>query len=649
MAATAASKPKTDERLGKITSLGPTEPWHAALLLPTEWRDYREPVSVAGQLRAHTEQLVTGVMAYDAESGFTSGKGVPRLRGTIQLDDDSFVGFTLFGDHRDLAARLVAGTAVAVHGETVEINERWYVNSAELIREEWIGEVCPVYPGKPRVIRPETVRERVQPLVAEYSEHAAERLLEGVEGFGSTDRVLELAGAAATSLGKIIRQAHEPVSPEQGDAAQRVIERLAAMRAVATAAATQPCEESATAFDIDFARVRARVEALPLTLTREQRQAAYEIQCDLQSAKPMRRILSGDVGTGKTVVYALAVAACVDHGGRVAILAPTLPLAEQIHAEITGWWPDIDAQLLSGGAGKGEINAAVVVGTTALLHHKKLNRPDLVVVDEQQRFSRAQREKLSAGGGHLLEASATCIPRSMALVRYGAVAVSKLTEDHTQKKLRTRLWEPNERADLMKSVQATTDKGGQVLVVYPEKEGEGRTSATSAFEMWQQQFADRVVLAHAELTDEEKHGAIEALREGTADILVATTVVEVGISLPALRHVVVIEPQRLGLTQLHQLRGRAARQGGTGYFSMYAREPVKDKACKRLDVLLETTDGFQIAERDLELRGYGSLRGDADRQSGSDELLFGRPVRLDDLDEAAAWYAKVDQAVAVTN
>jgi ATP-dependent DNA helicase RecG len=645
MAAKSNTQAKVDERLGKVTQLGPTDAWHAALLLPTEWRDYREPVSTADALLANTGQLVTGVMAYDADTGWT-GKGVPRLRGTIQLDDDAFVGFTLFGDQRELAARLVAGTAIAVHGELVRVNDRWYINSAEVISEEWIGEICPIYPGKTRVIRPETVRERVRPLVAECAAEAASRLLEGLEGFGAIERVLELAGAQGEPLAKIIRQAHEPVSPQEGGAAQRVIERLAAMQAVATAAATQPTEYTATALSIDFATVRSRVDALPIELTREQRQAAYEIQCDLQSAKPMRRILTGDVGTGKTVVYALAVAACVDHGARVAILAPTLPLAEQIHAEITYWWPDLDAQLLAGRAGKGEIESSLVIGTTALLHHKTMNRPDFVVVDEQQRFSRAQREQLAAGGGHLLEASATCIPRSMALVRYGAVAVSKLTKDHTNKKLRTRLWEPDERSRLMEAVQATIDKGGQVLVVYPEKTGGSRTSATDAFEMWRVKFGDRVVLAHAKLTDEDKNAAIEALRESRADILVATTVVEVGISLPALRHVVVVEPQRLGLMQLHQLRGRTARLGGTGFFSMYPREPIKDQARKRLNVLLETTDGFRIAEHDLELRGYGSLRGDSDRQSGSDELLFGRPVRLEDLDQAARMYASRDEQAA---
>lgn len=416
--------------------------------------------------------------------------------------------------------------------------------------------------------------------------------------------------------------------------AQAAIERLAALLEIAIAQSGLDGASPRMQFTVNQAKVQARIAALPYPLTEEQQTAIQEILADLQKGKAMRRILSGDVGTGKTFVYAVVAAAIADHGGRVAILAPTLPLANQVVGEIRKPWPDLKVAVVAGDAEEGALDASILVGTTALLH-RDIGQIDLAVVDEQQKFGREQREQLVGEGVHLLEASGTCIPRSMALIRYGAWGVSRLTKTHTVKNIRSRIWNPEERGGLMEAVRVGLKKGLQTLVVYPVKAGETPRGAEHAYQMWEGHFPGQVRLAHANVGDDEKQKAIDDMKSGAASILVATTVAEVGLDIPNLRHVIVVEPHRLGLTQLHQIRGRAARNGGNGYFSMYLREPIPDKSMVRLQALLETTDGFAIAQRDLEIRGHGSMRANADRQSGHGDAMFGRPISLGALDRAA--------------
>lgn len=627
-----------NNKLGRVSSLGPQEPWQAALLLPSGWADYQTICRKAFDLPPDGRSVVmVGRMAFGASTGFHNG--VPRLHGAIIDEHSMTVRFTLFGDHRETAKALKEGVEVAVSGVVARHAGEVYLNSAELVNIEYLGKLWPKYSGKPRVIGPDKVRERVLGLLPSAVDEAAKRLLEPLKAYGSTQEVLQAAGANEENLSQILYRAHLPETRDEGEAAQEIIERLAAMNAITAAWSNKPRTGSARAFRFDWDQVGRRVKALPYQLTEEQRRGIYDTLQDMQSDLPMRRILSGDVGTGKTFVYAVAAAAVADHGGRVAILAPTSPLAAQIMGEFSQNWPDLDVALVGGEEPPRNYQHQILVGTTALLF-RDIGDIDFLVVDEQQKFSRQQREQLAEQGTHLLEASGTCIPRSMALIRYGVMQISRLTKAHTEKNIRSRLWTPEERTQLFESVDATIRNGGQVLAVYPLKEGQQRNTAEKAFQMWESRFPGRVRLVHANISDENKAKAIDDLKNDKADILVSTTVVEVGISIPRLRHVVVIEPERLGLTQLHQIRGRVARNGGTGYFSMYLRREVKDKTMERLQVLLETTDGFEIAERDLALRGYGSLRADADRQTGHDELLFGRTVRLEILDEAVETLSK---------
>lgn len=614
--------------LGRLTALGITEPWQAALLLPVRWDDLR---TVVRNFRALSEgpALLAGRAFCSSKRNWD--RRAPRLSGTIVDSSGARVGFTVFGDSRDFSQQVqgAGNRPVHLYGTIKQVGGRLWLTSPELVTDSrWIGRLRPVYPGKTRVIGPDTVRQRLTPLLDTAIPEASKRLRAKHPGL-DLDR-----------LEPLLASAHRPATPEEGRAAQEALERLAAqvvgdqVRQAALSAVPSRFRSPADWMPL--------AGALPFRLTADQQKAVRAIHADLLGTQPMRRLLSGDVGTGKTAVFAIAAAACVNGGGRAAILSPNARVAEQIYTAIHAWWPELDCLAVTGESDQPDEpldHHALLVGTTALLH-RNIGMFDLVVIDEQQKFSRAQREQLLADGTHLLEASATCIPRSQALVRYGALSVSRLHQGHARKQISTRIWYNEERSALFAGIRDTIAAGGQVIVVYPRKTvtDDGsvaqKHTADEAFATWNRVFPGRVALAHGGLDEARNEAAMQALRNNQADVLVATTVVEVGIDLPRVRRVTVMHPEFLGLTQLHQLRGRAARTGGQGWFDLYLPGDVGDKTMQRLEAMTRTNDGFELANMDMRLRGTGDLSEQSERQWGADEsFLLGRPVRLDLLDE----------------
>ncbi|MCA1787994.1 MAG: hypothetical protein LC657_18630, partial [Desulfobacteraceae bacterium] len=279
---------------------------------------------------------------------------------------------------------------------------------------------------------------------------------------------------------------------------------------------------------------------------------------------------------------------------------------------------------------------------TALLFRAKENNFDFVIVDEQHKFSRDQREKLVQQGTHLLEVSATCIPRSLALMKFGFQKTSKLTHCHVDKHIDTKIRTIEDKLSLFQDIKKTLEDKGQVLVVYPKKFDDPESSSTlpaveEALPAWEKAFPGQVGMIHSGTPADQKEEIIKNITEGQINVLISTTVVEVGLNIPNLKRVTIMHAERHGLAGLHQLRGRAARQGGLGHCDLYLPVPahiVKEKVMERLGILTETNDGFKIAAHDLKLRGAGNLSKESDKQSGADEtFLFGRGVRMDILED----------------
>jgi len=374
--------------------------------------------------------------------------------------------------------------------------------------------------------------------------------------------------------------------------------------------------------------------SLPFTLTGAQQRAIDEILKDLRSGAAMNRLVQGDVGSGKTMIAAAAAYCALQNGHQAAMMAPTEILAEQHYHSLNKLFAPlgVSVALLTGSMTakqKREVREAIAsgevqlaVGTHALLSETTVfNDLGLVITDEQHRFGVAQRAKLSAKGEdpHLLVMSATPIPRTLALLMYGDLEVSIVNElPPGRQPVETFLVNESYRARINAFIRKQVQENHQCFVVCPAVE-ESEELSVKAATVWaetlqQTVFPDlRIALIHGQMKSAEKEAAMAAFARGEADVLVATTVIEVGVDVPNATLMVIEDADRFGLSQLHQLRGRVGRGDAKSYCILTSQNRNPD-TLGRLKALCKTTDGFRIAEEDLKLRGPGDFFGS--RQSG---------------------------------
>lgn len=401
-------------------------------------------------------------------------------------------------------------------------------------------------------------------------------------------------------------------------------------------------------------RIRGCARAvLPFKLTEGQREALAEIVADMQRAWPMQRLLQGDVGAGKTIVALLAAVVAMENGFQVAFMAPTEILAEQHYRTIVKMLDlkPYRVQLLTGrvtaatrrdllpAIERGEIN--LVVGTQALIQdHVKFKSLGLVVIDEQHRFGVVQRGSLAAKGDHpdVLVMTATPIPRTLALTECGDMEVSVIRGlPPGRQPIRTLVRADARRDEAFAMMREEIGRGRQVYVIYPlvdESEKIDLKAATAMADQIAKVFPEfQVALLHGRMKGDEKEAVMRRFAGGQLHILVSTTVVEVGVDVPNATLMVVEHAERFGLSQLHQLRGRIGRGQHASTCVLLYQAPWTDDARERLKAMSDTSDGFVIAERDLQLRGPGDFFGT--RQSGLPSLRAGDLMRDADLLERA--------------
>jgi ATP-dependent DNA helicase RecG len=418
-------------------------------------------------------------------------------------------------------------------------------------------------------------------------------------------------------------------------------------------------------------------QVLPFALTGAQQRVVQEITAELARSQPMHRLLQGDVGSGKTVVAALAAAVAIDSGWQCALMAPTEILAEQHFRKLIHWLEPLFQPLGIGiawlsGSRKGKTRkqmleqvasgqAALVVGTHAVIqadvHFARLG---LAIIDEQHRFGVQQRLELRRklvssmddGGGplepHLLMMTATPIPRTLAMSYLADLDVSLIDEmPPGRTPVVTKLVSTARRDEVLERLRGEVQQGRQAYWVCPLVEESDLidspvdlTAATKMYEDTRAQLPDlRWGLLHGQLPPAEKAAVMQLFARGDLDVLVATTVIEVGVDVPNATLMVIEHAQRFGLAQLHQLRGRVGRGAAQSYCVLLYDEPLSPTARERLKVIYETTDGFEVARRDLALRGPGEFLGA--RQSGVPLLRFAS------LDDDAALVEQAAQAAEV--
>ena len=374
---------------------------------------------------------------------------------------------------------------------------------------------------------------------------------------------------------------------------------------------------------------------LPFDLTNAQKRVVREIRDDMASGRQMNRLLQGDVGSGKTLVALMAMLIAIGNGYQACIMAPTEILAEQHLATIRQMLEDMDihVELLTGVVkgrrradildrlSKGEID--ILVGTHAVIEDAVVfARLGLAVVDEQHRFGVTQRARLWAKSEmppHILVMTATPIPRTLAMTLYGDLDVSVIDElPPGRKPIQTLHKYDTQTTSLYQGIRQQIDSGRQVYIVYPlieESEKSDLKNLEDGFEAMREIFPQyRLSKVHGRMKPKDKDAEMQRFASGETQILVATTVIEVGVNVPNASVMVILDAQRFGLSQLHQLRGRVGRGAEQSYCILVTTFKLSEETRKRIDIMCETNDGFRIAEADLKLRGPGDLEGT--QQSG---------------------------------
>jgi ATP-dependent DNA helicase RecG len=389
------------------------------------------------------------------------------------------------------------------------------------------------------------------------------------------------------------------------------------------------------------------LSSLPFALTRAQKRVMGEVLNDLGERHPMQRLLQGDVGSGKTVVAAIACLAAVDSGAQAAVMAPTEILSEQHWRKFNEWLAPLGVRLgyLRGGMGKKEkaemLKGRVLIGTHALIQKDaEFSRLGLVVVDEQHRFGVEQRLALRKKAGaivpHQLMMSATPIPRTLEMTYCADLDVSTIDElPPGRRAIRTRMFSEEKRDEVLKRIREACMEGQQAYWVCPviEESKAGLQTALATFEKVRSELPDlSVALLHGRLPAAEKAAIMQSFKDHETQLLVCTTVIEVGVDVPNASLMVIESAERFGLAQLHQLRGRVGRGTRESVCILLYGKP-SGNAAERLKVIHESTDGFHIAHRDYQIRGPGEFFGE--RQSGDALLRFADADRDQDLVVAA--------------
>ncbi|MCV0403432.1 MAG: ATP-dependent DNA helicase RecG [Chloroflexi bacterium] len=591
--------------------------------LPFRYDDFSE-LRPLGDLAPDEKQSARATVAsIKVEPGF--GRRPQRV--IAQLTDDTGSAEAVWFGRRYVERRLQTGDEVIISGRVTQRGWRSQFTSPEFspVGRESVhtARVVPVYHLSSGV-----TQKRLRELLARILERGLPAIVDPLDA-SERDGLPGLADA--------LRSAH---FPEEATDVTSALDRLAfdellALQLTLAQARVARASLRAPVIDVDDADYAAIVGALPFDLTGDQSRAAAEIRADVAREQPMRRLLQGDVGSGKTAVAAIALASAVRSGFQAALMAPTEILARQHHAGLAPLLEalGVRAEFLSGSLAarrKREIHdaiaqgmAEVVIGTHAVISEAvEFPRLGLVVVDEQHRFGVGQRAALQAKGSggepHVLALTATPIPRTLGLTVYGDLSISTIRElPPGREPIRTEIRDRRALPKIEAFLAAEAGEGRQAFVVVPlvvESERLEAASAEAEAERLRAAWPDlRIGLVHGQQKADLRDATMSAFAAGEMDILVATTVIEVGIDVPNASVILIEDAERFGLAQLHQLRGRVGR-GRHRSFCILLSDATDDLPRRRLDVVRGSNDGFEIAEADLELRGAGNLLGT--RQSG---------------------------------
>ncbi|MBL8912666.1 MAG: ATP-dependent DNA helicase RecG [Archangium sp.] len=630
--------------VGALNKKGLLKTGDILFLLPRVYEDRRELRKIA--------QLVSGergtVIAEVTKADEVYGRGRRQFRAVL-ADSSGSISAVYFQSGPWLKAKFPVGKKLVISGEARQSSYGWEMPHPETEPADDVesspvhfNRIVPVYSGFERHEQ-RSLRELAFRIADKYAVDIDEPLPDELR------TRLKLPG-----LGEALKYIHFPPGdaklPELDAHASRAHKRLAfdelfflqlGMALRRRGVKVQP----GIAFEVTE-KISADARALlPFKLTGAQERVVKQLEGDMARAEPMNRLVQGDVGSGKTAVALIAAAIAVKNGYQVAVMAPTEILAEQHFRTFSKWFAGsgVEVGLVTGSGSAKEKTSArervasgqvkVAVGTHALIEGSVgFDKLGLVVIDEQHRFGVMQRHTLTSKGVRpdVMVMTATPIPRTLAMTMYGDLDVSVIDElPPGRTPIETKVYSDRARPKAWELVKSELAKGHQAYVIYPlveESEKIDLADATQGAEQLKTVFPEaRVGLLHGRMKQAEKDAVMNAFRAHEIDVLVSTTVVEVGVDVPNASVMVMEHAERFGLSQLHQLRGRVGRGAAKSYCVLLASYAQSEVAGERLAVMEQSSDGFVIAERDLEIRGPGEFLGT--RQSGMPELAVANLVR----------------------
>lgn len=554
----------------------------------------------------------------DAKGNETKSPFPRMIRLSIDFSDVKALHVRCFGIKPDEVKELV-GQQILIQGSLRMTGKGPMIFNAAL--SSFTGKVEPQYVGVPGLISGDKIEQSITAALLEPS-----AVQEAAEIAASVLPISQLLQERGISPVQLIKDLHTPATLKSAETALAIARQaVVAEIRYAAKAGNGPMSEEPARYNIDAALIEA-VKAQNETLSPDQRRALNEIRLEFNSKSGARILLNGDVGTGKTLVFLLAIAAVARTTRKtVAVVVPSDLVARQIHAQAKARFPDLKPALVSAGADKPTRTAKMLIGTQALFHLPAMQKLEALVIDEQHKFSVEQRKMLAHAHTHIIEASATPIPRSLALAIFDGWKQVKIINGPVPKQIRSSVATPRHRGSVVGLVRQHIDMGKKIIFLYHRVTGEG-ASVIDAGKRLSERFPSKVSILHGKLKPDEKQKALTAFATGEQPIIVASTAVEVGVDVADIGLMVVSNADKFGVAQLHQLRGRLARNGGSADFVMMVDKEIKGDTRERLEALCNYADGFSLAERDMEIRGFGDVFGEF--QSGKFTGTFKLP-RLD--------------------
>lgn len=646
-----------------LKSLGLANVGHALLCVPTSYIDCRFPVAVVNDIAKDARGLFW-LRKTGAIEAIDQHKKVVSCGHYDSMFDAPYQGYWSRVRKLDVELEDVEGNRVwisyfnpwkargeartgplLVEGEVKVFGRRKYLTSVVLPPPEtsgrvWVRYVCPGAPSEAAVLGlVDAARSNSTNLGACAHAVISASLL-------SERQLLDIAMAASgqtyPSLPDFFRCLHEPQTPESG------VSAAFAARAMGVAGICSAAKAANTRFphakaplhlqDDEIERlIASQVE----TLTVDQVSAIGGLVEALKAPQPLNGLLSGDVGTGKTLVFLIPAVAAHLSGAQVAIVSPTEILANQVYKNICHRFPQARVERVVAG-GKILDSSAILVGTSGLgsVAKKASWIPNFLIIDEQHKLSTKDRSSMVGPWTHQLEASATPIPRSLAATLFSGTQVFELHQAPVKRAITSFVLDESERAQAVSWMRKSFEEGHRIAVIYPKVAASAAEdtklvrSVLDAAESLQIRFPGKVVMLHGKLSSEELQKNLEDYRSGACPIVVASTIMETGIDIPDIRLMIVKNADNFGTAQLHQLRGRLARNGGAAKFVMMvdSTDALQDDTHERLKTVEKVSDGYALAEADMTNRGFGDLAGLA--QSGNTASIF-KLLRLDLTDFSA--------------